>query len=59
MISIEFYKDRKGEHRWRARAKNGKIVAEGGEGYKWPSGARKAVMGLITKLQFDQYRVKP
>lgn len=28
------YKDKKGEWRWRYRAVNGRIVAEGGEGYK-------------------------
>jgi len=30
----EFYKDKKGEHRWRRRASNGNIVAASTEGYK-------------------------
>lgn len=28
------YKDKKGEWRWKLRAKNGKIIADSGEGYK-------------------------
>ena len=27
------YKDKKGQHRWRLRAANGKIIADSGEGY--------------------------
>jgi uncharacterized protein YegP (UPF0339 family) len=30
---IEIYKDAAGEWRWRAKAENGEIVADGGEGY--------------------------
>ena len=30
---LHFYIDQKGEHRWRLKAGNGKIVAESGEGY--------------------------
>ena len=32
---------------WRFRAKNGRITADGGEGYKRPSGAQKAVDRLV------------
>jgi len=39
---VEFYKDKKGEWRWRVVAKNGKIVADSGEGYKRPSAAKSA-----------------
>jgi uncharacterized protein YegP (UPF0339 family) len=31
---VKFYKDKKGEWRWRAFAANGNIVADCGEGYK-------------------------
>ena len=31
---ITIYKDSKGEFRWRMTAKNTKVVAESGEGYK-------------------------
>ena len=33
-LKVEFYKDRKGEWRWRAKARNGKILADSAEGYK-------------------------
>lgn len=31
---FELYKDDRGEFRWRFRADNGKVIADGGEGYK-------------------------
>jgi len=31
---IEIYRDKKREWRWRMRASNGRIVADGSEGYK-------------------------
>lgn len=31
---LVFYKDRKGEWRWHLKARNGRIVAESGEGYR-------------------------
>lgn len=31
---VELYRDASGEWRWRLRAKNGKILADSGEGYK-------------------------
>ena len=30
---VEFYEDAAGEHRWRLRALNGKIIAASGEGF--------------------------
>ena len=36
---LEIYRDAKREWRWRLRASNGRIVADGGEGYR-----RKASM---------------
>lgn len=33
-MKIERYEDKSGEHRWRAVADNGKVVADSGEGYK-------------------------
>jgi uncharacterized protein YegP (UPF0339 family) len=32
--TLERYIDKKGEHRWRLLAPNGKIIATSGEGYK-------------------------
>jgi len=40
---IEVYQDAKGEWRWRAKASNGRIVAESGEGYSSMSGAERAI----------------
>ena len=31
---FETYRDRSGLHRWRLKARNGRIVAESGEGYR-------------------------
>lgn len=42
-MKIEVYQDAKGEWRWRAKAGNGRIVAESGEGYSSMSGAERAV----------------
>jgi uncharacterized protein YegP (UPF0339 family) len=36
----EFYVDAEGDYRWRIRARNGRIVAEGGEGYVSEAKAR-------------------
>ncbi len=33
-MKLEVYKDKRGEWRWRVKTRNGKLVAEGGEGYK-------------------------
>lgn len=53
--SVEFYEDAGGEWRWRLWHRNGRIMADSGEGYKRRSGAIKAykvVMGIpsSTKL---------
>jgi uncharacterized protein len=31
---FQIYQDRKGEYRWRLRARNGEIIADGNEGYR-------------------------
>ena len=33
MTKFQIYKDRKGEYRWRLRARNGEIIADSNEGY--------------------------
>ena len=40
MHKLEYYKDKKGEWRWRLIATNGKIVAESGESYKRRNNAK-------------------
>lgn len=39
----EFYKDRKGEMRWRIRHRNGNIIADSGEGYRRVADAARAL----------------
>ena len=46
----EFFKDRHGEWRWRVRAKNGRIVAHGGEGYSRLANARKGCHAAALAL---------
>ena len=33
-MTYVYYKDQKGEWRWRLKAANGRIIADSGEGYK-------------------------
>jgi uncharacterized protein YegP (UPF0339 family) len=42
----EFYEDKKKEHRWRLKAKNGQIVAVSSEGYKTKADAEKGLESL-------------
>lgn len=37
----QFYKDKKGENRWRRRAKNGEIVGSSSEGYSAPKACKE------------------
>jgi uncharacterized protein YegP (UPF0339 family) len=52
---IETYRDATGEHRWRCRATNGRIVATSGEGY----GNKQDMLDTIANLQlgFQQAKV--
>lgn len=47
-MRLELYTDRRGKHRWRLRARNGRIVAESGQGYARRNGARHAFWTTIT-----------
>ena len=42
-MKFYIYKDRAGEWRWRLKARNGRIVADSGEGYKTRAGVLAAV----------------
>ncbi len=33
-MTYEYYKDKKGEWRWRLKASNGRIIADSGQGYR-------------------------
>lgn len=50
---FEVYADAAGEHRWRLVAKNGKTVADSGEGYKRQASALDAVDRIRSYLRVN------
>ena len=44
------YTDKSSQHRWRAVAKNGKTVADSGEGYASKGNATKALQKFISDV---------
>lgn len=52
VLQFETYKDAAGEHRWRLVAPNGRIIADGAEGYKSRRNARKAVRRVRDGIPF-------
>ncbi len=55
VAKVELFKDRKKEWRWRVRAKNGKLIATAGEGFKRPSGAMKSFFKLRSIINYCDY----
>lgn len=49
-MKIEVYPAADGQWRWRLRAANGKITADGAEGYANESSCKRAVRRLFTIL---------
>jgi len=49
-MKFETYIDAKGEHRWRARASNGKIVADGAEGYASKRNVDRALARFVRSV---------
>jgi uncharacterized protein YegP (UPF0339 family) len=49
-MTIQIYQDTRGEWRWRAVADNGRIVADGAEGYDSKANAERAALTLQTGL---------
>jgi len=47
---VEFYRDRRGGWRWRVKAANRKVVADGAEGYSARSKARRGLMAAMGVL---------
>ena len=56
---IEVYKDRAGDWRWRAVAKNGNVLADSGEGYRNYGDMRKALPSTFHILAFESIPVPP
>lgn len=50
-MKLSMYQDDVGDWRWRLRARNGKIQAEGGEGYKTEAACRKALAQVAEGLK--------
>lgn len=48
---IRIYKDAQGEYRWTARAGNGEIVADSGEGYTRLGDAVRAAQGVFPGVR--------
>lgn len=47
---VEIYVDKAGEWRWRLRASNGKIIADGSEGYCRRKAATNAVQRVYAAI---------
>ncbi|MEO7094564.1 MAG: DUF1508 domain-containing protein [Polyangiales bacterium] len=45
-LTFELYEDKKGEHRFRIEAKNGKVIGASSEGYKQKASAEKAIQTI-------------
>jgi uncharacterized protein YegP (UPF0339 family) len=45
---IQVFRDGSGEYRWRAVARNGRIIADGAEGYKSRSNATRAALRIVN-----------
>jgi uncharacterized protein YegP (UPF0339 family) len=54
---FETFKGADGKYYWRLKARNGKVVAIGGEGYSGPGAAENAVFSLIGTIQAAYYEV--
>ncbi len=57
-MKFHVYKDAKGEWRWRLTAKNGRIIADSGEGYRRKATAVKACINLIDNVQSASMQVE-
>lgn len=51
MIKFEIYKDKKKQWRWRLVAKNGKNVANGGEGYYMKFNVKRAIKKIVKDIE--------
>ncbi len=50
-MKFVIYRDKKGEWRWHLKARNGRIVAESGEGYKSKAHCRK----MVKKIEMGAF----
>ncbi len=45
---FEVYKDKSGQHRWRLKAENTKIIADSAEGYETRQGCENGIYSVKT-----------
>ena len=57
MMKFEIYKDKKIQWRWRLVAKNGKIVADGGEGYYMKYNVKRAIKAFVKNITVTGYEI--
>jgi len=48
--TVEVYKDKGGEFRWRLRHQNGRVIAESGQGYSNKAGALAGLQSVKENL---------
>ncbi|MES3001356.1 MAG: DUF1508 domain-containing protein [Pseudomonadota bacterium] len=48
---VEFYKDRKGQHRWRLIASNGRVVADSAEGYVTKAACENGFVAVASLVE--------
>lgn len=57
MYKFIIYLDKQNQFRWRLKARNGRIVADSGEGYKRKQMCGKQINKIITMLYSDRYNI--
>lgn len=57
-MKIQVYEDGAHFWRWRAVAENGRVVADGSEGYDSPSNVERAVSRVAEMFQGAAYQVE-
>lgn len=55
IYTLEIYKDRKKEFRFRMRHKNGKIILESSESYKRKATMKRVMFNAFFEIQFGDY----
>lgn len=56
-LEIEPYVDKAGEFRWRARARNGRIMADSGEGYATEQNLARAIDRFVRYIGTGEVHV--
>ena len=57
MIRFELYADKGGKWRWRAKARNGRIVAASGESFASKSNAKASAWSFAQWIELGEWKV--